>query len=62
MVLYQVSLKDVTAGLEVSPDGVVVDAAPVLKKFIGLRLDRLCGWVKAHGGQVKRVREAPREE
>lgn len=53
--LYQVFLKGVTAGVEVSPDGVVVDAAPVLKKFIGVRLDKLRNWVTGKGGQVNAV-------
>jgi len=54
--LYQVLLRNVTAGIEVSPDGIVVTAAPVLKKFMGARLDKLRGWVERQGGTVKEVR------
>lgn len=54
--LYHVALQGVRAGIEVSADGIVVDAAPALQKLIGARLDKLERWVARNGGRVRLVR------
>lgn len=54
MTLYQVFLRGTVAGVVVSDD-VVVETAPVLRRFVGQRLDRLTGWVKKNGGEIKFV-------
>lgn len=50
--LYRIRLYNVTAGVEVSPDGVVVNAAPVFEKFIGVRANEMRKWVFKKGGNM----------
>jgi hypothetical protein len=53
--LYQVLLgKTVTAGAEIA-NGIVVDAAPILGKFIGQELPQLREWVLRNGGHIRSV-------
>jgi hypothetical protein len=54
--LYQVHLNQITAGVEVT-DGIVTEAAPVLRKFVGARLAKLRTWLMAKGGSIRPVRE-----
>jgi hypothetical protein len=52
--LYQVFLRNATAGVEAA-DGVVVNAAPLLGKFMGQPLKNLDGWVARNGGTMQLV-------
>ena len=59
MAFYQVFLRNITAGVEVSPEGVIVSAAPVFRKSIGLRFAKFTAWVKGKGGEIFPVKEWP---
>ena len=48
MRLWLSSLR-MTVGISVV-DGIIVDAAPVVRKFVGQRLRNLVGWMQQHGG------------
>lgn len=55
MKLYRVLFKGVTAGIEVSRDGLIVHAAPIFKKSAGLRFTKFREWVVRKGGEVHQV-------
>lgn len=56
LALYQISLpRGITAGLETSPGGVVVNAAPVLRKSVGLHIERVRQWAERKGGSLKLI-------
>lgn len=55
--LYQVKLKSVCAGVEASPDGIIVEAAPVFQKFVGAKFLHFAAWVRKNGGKVSKVVE-----
>lgn len=51
VMLFQIKLNNVTAGVEVT-DGIITDAAPIFKKFIGARFIKFKAWVERQGGYV----------
>lgn len=55
-ILYQIYLRNITAGIEVDPSGIVVSAAPVLKNSVGLKVWQVRDWVKGKGGEMIPVR------
>jgi len=58
--LYQVILREGIVGeVEVSRDGIITsaDQIPVLRKTVGLRFAKFHAWVKAKGGEVRRLKE-----
>lgn len=59
MAFYQVFLRDITGGVEVSAEGRIVTAAPVLEKAIGLPFTKFNAWVKGKGGEIFPVKERP---
>jgi len=62
MAFYQVFLPGgVAAGVEVATSGIIVHAAPILKKSVGLRFERFSSWVKGKGGEIFPVKEFPAE-
>jgi hypothetical protein len=52
--LYQVQMKTINAGIVVS-DGMVVGAAPVLRKSVGLSIGKVRKWVEEKGGKIVRI-------
>jgi hypothetical protein len=52
MTLYRLCLNNITAGIEVSPDGIITDAAPVLRRYIGCPLAKMQEWAKSKGGTL----------
>ena len=60
MPFYQVTLPgDIRAALDVSKDGVVTEANPVLKQSVGLRIDKVRQWAEKKGGKVRMVSGLP---
>ena len=59
MAFYQVFLRDITGGVEVSAEGRIITAAPVLEKAIGLPFVKFTAWVKGKGGEIYAVKERP---
>lgn len=60
MPFYQVTLPgDIRAALEVSKDGVVTEANPILKQSVGLRIDKVRQWAEKKGGKVRMVSGLP---
>lgn len=49
MVDYQISSRKITAWVRTDATGVITEAAPVLRKFIGQRLCNLSGWMESQG-------------
>ena len=47
---YWVSSKKMTFEVTVSLDGIIVDAAPIARKFIGQRFINLRRWMAKQGG------------
>jgi hypothetical protein len=47
----QVTCKKFTVGVEVDRSGVIRDAAPVVRKFIGQPLDNLVRWFRKFGDE-----------
>lgn len=49
--LYQIRLRNLTVGVVVE-NWQVIEAAPVLKRFLYANFQTLLLWVKSHGGEV----------
>lgn len=52
--LYRIQLNNVTAGVVVV-DGVIIESAPIFKKFIGAQFKKFEMWVERNGGYVELV-------
>jgi hypothetical protein len=53
MTFYRVTFKDITAGIEVSPDGVITSAAPIFKKSVGMKFVKFREWLLKKGGKIQ---------
>lgn len=46
---YYVSCKKFTCYVETTNEGIILNTAPILKRFIGQNLDNLLSWCKSFG-------------
>jgi hypothetical protein len=62
LVTYSVQLHNITAAVIVSPDGVVVDCAPVFRRFMGASFGKFRTWVEQRRGKIHRLPERSAKE
>jgi hypothetical protein len=62
MTLYQVTLKNICAGVITNEFGNIIEAAPILRKFfLKKHIKKLAEWVTMNGGRMKIVSSWERE-
>lgn len=47
---WWLSSAKMTVGATVDEGGIVVDGPPIVRRFVGQRLERLVGWMRKQGG------------
>ena len=45
----QISCEKFTVGVKLSEDGIILDAAPIVRKFIGQKIENLINWSEKFG-------------
>jgi len=53
--LFRVTMRNFCAGVIANDLGIVVGSAPILAKFKGQHIDRVCEWAAKSRGQVERI-------
>jgi len=54
MTLYRIITNKFTAGVEVEK-GIIINTAPILRKFKGQKIDSLKRWINKIGGKIEKV-------